>query len=83
MPKGEAGDVTMPLLMTKNDNDTYREAIVTLHCGEKTVKITIHQNANPDAVHVMDPAKIANYDKFSRKVPTTCCAVMPAGRGGV
>lgn len=64
VPKGEAGDVTMPLLMTKNDNDTYREAIVTLHCGEKTVKITIHQNANPDAVHVMDPAKIANYDKF-------------------
>ncbi|WP_262279539.1 DUF6055 domain-containing protein [Hallella absiana] len=64
VPKGEAGDVTMPLLMTKNDNDTYREAIVTLHCGEKTVKITIHQNANPDAVHVMDPEKIANYDKF-------------------
>lgn len=64
VPKGEAGDVTMPLLMTKNNNDTYREATVTLQCGEKTVKITIHQDANPDAVHVMDPAKIANYDKF-------------------
>lgn len=62
--KGEAGDNDMPILLTKNDNDTYREATITITCGEKPVNIKIHQKANPDAVHIMDPSQIANYDKY-------------------
>ena len=63
-PTGGAGDVKMPILLTKNDNDTYREAQVTIKCGEKSVTIQIHQEANPDAVKTMDPSQIANYDKY-------------------
>lgn len=43
VPKGGAGDVKMPLLLSKNDNETYREAEVTIKCGEKFVTVTIHQ----------------------------------------
>lgn len=63
-PTGGAGDVKMPILLTKNDNDTYREAQVTIKCGDKSVTIQVHQEANPDAVKTMDPSQIANYDKY-------------------
>lgn len=63
-PTGGAGDVKMPLYLEKNNNDTYREAQVTITCGEKSVMVTIHQEANPDAVHTMDKSTIANYDKY-------------------
>jgi hypothetical protein len=61
---GEAGDTKMPFVVTRNDNDTYREAQVTIKCGDKTSVITVRQNANPDAVHIMDVAKIPDYDKY-------------------
>lgn len=63
-PSGKAGEQKMPFLMTKNDNENYREAQIIIKCGDQTSVVTIHQNANPDAVHIMDPAKIPNYDKF-------------------
>lgn len=63
-PSGSAGDNKMPILLTKNDNDTYREATITVKCGDKLSQITIHQNANPDAVHIMDVSKIPDYDKY-------------------
>lgn len=64
VPTGGAGDIKMPLYVQKNDNETYREAQVTIACGEKKVTVTIHQEANPDAVHTMDKSTIANYDKY-------------------
>lgn len=63
-PSGSTGDNKMPMLLTKNDNDTYREATITVKCGDKLSQITIHQNANPDAVHIMDVSKIPDYDKY-------------------
>ncbi len=63
-PSGSAGDNKMPILLTKNDNDTYREATITIKCGDKLSQITIHQNANPDAVHIMDVSKIPDYAKY-------------------
>lgn len=64
VPKGGAGDVKMPLLLSKNDNETYREAEVTIKCGEKCVTVTIHQEANPDAVKMMDASSISNYSMY-------------------
>lgn len=61
---GEAGDVKMPFLVSKNDNDTYREAQITISCGGVSSVVTVHQEANPDAVHTMDPSQIPNYDKY-------------------
>lgn len=64
VPKGGAGDVKMPLFLSKNDNETYREAEVTIKCGEKSVTVTIHQEANPDAVKMMDASAISNYSMY-------------------
>lgn len=64
MPSGIGGNVKMPVYLEKNDNETYREAQVTITCGEKSVTVTIHQEANNDAVHTMDKSQIANYDKY-------------------
>ena len=63
-PSGSVGDNKMPILLTKNDNDTYREATITVKCGDKLSQITVHQNANPDAVHIMDVSKIPDYAKY-------------------
>lgn len=64
VPSGEAGTVRMPVLFEKNDNENYRDATITIRCGEKMVNVKIHQEANPDAVHIMDKAQIPNYDKY-------------------
>jgi hypothetical protein len=61
---GEAGDMKMPFLVSKNDNDTYREAQITISCGGASSVITVHQEANPNVVHTMDPSEIPNYDKY-------------------
>lgn len=62
--KGEAGDISLPLLLEKNDNRESREAILILTCGEKTAEVNIRQEANPNAVQTMDPAAIPDYDKY-------------------
>lgn len=64
VPNGGAGDVKMPLFLSKNDNETYREAEVTIKCGEKSVAVTIRQEANPDAVKMMDASAISNYSMY-------------------
>ncbi len=61
---GDAGEVKMPFVVTKNDDEHYREARITVKCGEKTSVITVHQEANPDAVHTMDISRIPDYDRF-------------------
>ncbi|WP_276893750.1 DUF6055 domain-containing protein [Hallella bergensis] len=63
-PSGEAGTIQMPMVLTKNDNDSYREAQIVIRSGNKTATVTIHQEANPDAVHTMSPSDIPDYDKF-------------------
>lgn len=61
---GDAGEVKMPFVVTKNDDEHYREARITVKCGEKTSVIIVHQEANPDAVHTMDISRIPDYDRF-------------------
>lgn len=62
---GEADDVKMPFLLTKNDAETYREAQIEIKCdGSSPVTITVHQEANPDAVHILDASTIKDYDKY-------------------
>ena len=63
-PSGGAGTFQMPMVLAKNDNDTYREAQVVIRSGSKSVTVTIHQEANPNAVHTMSPSEIPDYDKF-------------------
>lgn len=66
LPKteGEAGDVSLPFLVYENNSEFSRDATLTLSCGEKSTVITIHQNANPDAVKYIDKADIPDYDKY-------------------
>ena len=61
---GEAGEVKMPFCLSKNDSEFYRDAQITIHCGDKTSVINVHQNQNPDAVHTMDKSQVENFDKY-------------------
>ncbi|MCI1450894.1 MAG: BACON domain-containing protein, partial [Prevotella sp.] len=61
---GRSGEVKMPFVVTKNNNESYREAQITINCGGKSTVITIHQNADSDAVKIMDPSQIKDYDKY-------------------
>lgn len=62
--KGEAGDVSLPMLFQKNDSENEREAAMTIVCGESKSIVKIRQEANPNAVLTMNPADILDYDKF-------------------
>ena len=62
---GEAGDVKMPFLLTENNSENYRDAQITIQCGDgEAVNVSVHQNQNPDAVHIMDASTIKDYDKY-------------------
>ena len=61
---GGAGDTKMPFVVTKNDNEHYREARIIIKCGEKTSTIVVHQEANPDAVRTMNIKQIPDYNQF-------------------
>jgi hypothetical protein len=61
---GEAGEVKMPFCLTKNNSEFYRDAQIEIRCGDKTSIINVHQNQNPDAVHIMDRSQIPNFDKY-------------------
>jgi hypothetical protein len=62
---GEAGDVKMPFLLTENNSENYRDAQITIQCGDgEAVNMSVHQNQNPDAVHIMDASTIKDYDKY-------------------
>ncbi len=64
VPSGEAGEVKMPFLLTENDEDSERSATVTIKCGEKVITITVTQEGNPNAAHIMDASTIKDYDKY-------------------
>ncbi|MCO6026316.1 DUF6055 domain-containing protein [Prevotella cerevisiae] len=61
---GDAGDAKMPFVVTKNDNESYREALITITSGGVSSVITVHQNANPNAVKIKSPSEIPNYSKY-------------------
>ncbi|MCQ2145285.1 MAG: DUF6055 domain-containing protein [Bacteroidales bacterium] len=61
---GATGSVKMPFIITKNDSENYREAKIVLSSGKSKAEVTIHQEANPNAVLVMDKSKIKDYDKY-------------------
>ena len=61
---GNAGEVKMPFCLSKNDSEFYRDAQIAIHCGDKTSIINVHQNQNPDAVHMMDKSQVENFDKY-------------------
>ena len=61
---GGAGDTKMPFVVTKNDNEHYREARIIIKCGEKTSTVVVHQEANPDAVRTMNIKQIPDYNQF-------------------
>ena len=53
--------------------------------------VKVHQNQNPDAVHIMDASPLRTMintifrqliTKDSKRVPPICCATMPNGLGG-
>ena len=62
--KGSAGEVKMPFCLTKNNSEYSRDAQIEIKCGDKTSLIRVHQNENPDAVHILDKSKIENFDKY-------------------
>lgn len=62
---GTAGDVKMPFLLTQNNSENYRDAVISIKCGDgDAVNVKVHQNQNPDAVHIMDASTIKDYDKY-------------------
>ena len=62
---GKAGEVKMPFCLTKNNSEFYRDAQIEIRCGDKVSVINVHQNQNPDAVHIMDRSQIPNFDKYT------------------
>lgn len=62
--QGEAGEISLPMLLQKNDSENYREATLVIECGESEVTVNIRQEANPNAVLTLDPAEIPDYDKY-------------------
>lgn len=62
--EGEAGEISLPMQFQKNASKNYREATVVIACGESEVTVNIRQEANPNAVLILDPADIPNYDKY-------------------
>lgn len=64
VPKGQAGNIKMPMLLSPNSSITYREAVVEISSGTSSFSVTIHQNPSPNAVQTMDPSTIKDYDKF-------------------
>lgn len=61
---GDAGTIKMPFLVADNDADAERQGSITVHCGDKSIVVSITQGASPNAAHVMDPSTIENYDKY-------------------
>ena len=61
---GASGASKMPFAVTKNDNESYREAQITITSGGVSSVITVHQNANPNAVRIKSPSEIPNYSKY-------------------
>lgn len=62
---GKAGEnISLPFVIQENDSETGRDLTLTLTCDKKSVSVSIHQNANPDAVKFMDKADIPNYEKY-------------------
>ena len=62
---GKAGEVKMPFCLTKNNSEFYRDAQIEIRCGDKVSVINVHQNQNPDAVHIMDRSQVQNFDKYT------------------
>ncbi len=62
--QGEAGEISLPMLLQKNDSENYREATLVIACGESEVTVNIRQEANPNAVLTLKPAEIPDYDKY-------------------
>lgn len=62
--QGEAGEISLPMLLQKNDSENYREATLVIACGESEVTVNIRQEANPNAVLTLNPAEILDYDKY-------------------
>lgn len=62
---GDAGTVRMPFLLSKNDDEYYRDAQIHIQCeGGQPVTINVHQNNNPAAAKTYDKTKIKDFDKF-------------------
>ena len=62
---GKAGEnISLPFVVQENDSEDGRELTLVLTCDKKSVSVSIRQNANPDAVKILDKADIPDYDKF-------------------
>ena len=68
--EGEAGEVSLPVWLEKNEHEVYREAILTLMCGEAKTVVNIRQEANPNAVLTLNPDDISDYDKYYAPAPS-------------
>ena len=62
--EGEAGEISLPMLLQKNDSENYREATLVIVCGESEVTVHIRQEANPNAVLTLNSADIKDFDKY-------------------
>ena len=62
--EGEAGDISLPFVVYENNSEFGRNLTLVLSCGDKSVSVTINQNANPDAVKFMNKADIPDFDKY-------------------
>ncbi len=64
IPSGHAGNVKLPFVLAKNNNENPRQGKITISCGDQLISITVNQDANPSAVSIMDPTTITDYDKY-------------------
>ena len=66
--EGEAGEISLPMLLQKNDSENYREATLVIVCGESEVTVHIRQEANPNAVLTLNSADIKDFDKYYKPI---------------
>lgn len=62
--KGKSGEAKVLFTLKKNDSIDSRETTITITSLSSKVKVNVKQGGNADAVRIMDPATIENYDKF-------------------
>ena len=61
---GEGGEISNPILFEANDSEISRTAIISIISGDVELKISVVQQANPNAVLTMKESDVKDFNKY-------------------
>lgn len=61
---GQAGSISIPLLLQPNNSEVTRTAVVKVSCGAISESVIITQKANPNAVLTKKESDIEDFEKY-------------------